>query len=137
MNPYHPFSGVIKMFDPFLISVGALIGTVLIAYIVHSTHYPQVTGEFHTAGQTWTYRVGRIPFWNAGRFYFWMYQSWRKIPRDQVNGLLKLSQNKLQYTHKPLWQHMVDCGLNYPAIFFYLWWALYHLDKGNIPWPTI
>lgn len=118
------------MWHYFLISCIALIGTVLIAYVVHSTHYPQVSGELKAVDQTWRYRIGRIPFINAGRFYLWAFGGWNPVNKADITSLISMSTKPVTMSDKSLAQHMIDCGLNYPAVYFYLWFITQYLLTG-------
>ncbi len=118
------------MWHYFLISSIALIGTVLIAYVVHSTLYPQVSGELKAVDQTWRYRIGRIPFINAGRFYLWAFGGWNPVNKADITSLISMSTKPVTMNDKSLAQHMIDCGLNYPAVYFYLWFITQYLLTG-------
>lgn len=100
----------------------ALLCTLLVIYIVYATQYPKVAGEFFAAGVIWKYRVGRIPFYNAGKFYFYISFRWARVDPDRVRSLLAISQWEISYISKSVWCHILDCGLIYPGIYFVLCW---------------
>ena len=115
-----------------LASIIALIGTLLIAYVIHSTRYPQMSGELKAVDQVWRYRIGRIPFINAGRFYLWAFGAWNPVNKVDVTSLAAMSTKPVTITDKSLGQHMLDCGLNYPAVYFYLWFITHYLLTGAV-----
>jgi len=92
----------------------APVFTVLVAFIVHRAIYPKVTGTLHIAGIEWSYRIGRILFYNAGTVYLWMYRGWVEI--DRIESLQRLSKTPLTIHHMSVWQHVRDSHVIYPAI---------------------
>lgn len=120
------------MWQYSLTSIIALIGTLLIAYIIHSTRYPQMSGELKAADQVWHYRIGRIPFINAGRFYLWAFGAWNPVNKADVTSLAAMSTKPVAIIDKSLGRHMLDCGLNYPAVYFYLWFITHYLLTGAV-----
>lgn len=105
-------------FSIHLFSMSCFI-VLLVAYIVHGSIYPRVSGTIPLGSHQVDYKVGRIPFVNAGKFFINLYRHWWVV--DKLQDFLSTTGKELRYEYKSYWSHILDCGLLYPALFVYVW----------------
>lgn len=101
----------------------AMFITLLVAYIIHGLIYPRVSGTIPLGPHTVDYKVGRVPFFSARKFFVKLYYRWQYVP--DLNGFLQSSVGRdLKCEDKSYWTHLLDCGLLYPALYVYVYAGL-------------
>ena len=95
--------------------------TFLVAYLTHCMIYPRVSGVVPLSTHEVAYKVGRVPFVNAGKLFINLFQHWWVV-RDMKDFARCYQSFKIET--KSYWAHIVDCGLLYPSIAIYVWVGL-------------
>lgn len=72
-----------------------LIGSTLFAFFLiwccWRVTYPIARGELHIAGVVWEYRIGRIPFFTAGKQYLFLFRGFVLLNENGLKELVTMS----------------------------------------------
>ncbi|MCY1280722.1 hypothetical protein D9M68_18980 [compost metagenome] len=74
-----------------LIWIAGTLFSLFLVYCCWRVTYPIARGELHIAGQVWKYRIGRIPFFTAGKQYLFLFRGFVLLNENGLKELVAMS----------------------------------------------